>query len=305
MPEIMQIIFTALSLGSFYALAALGIGLLFGVIRIINFGYGSMITLGGYLLLAPSLAIPPQKFLGALPTVPLVISTVLIMAFAALVADRLVFRPLRSASPSTVVIASFAMGYVIQNLIIMFYGGRPKGVDLWSGLNQPFFITDSVSVPTLQIVITACTTIILVLLTVFLRLTPTGVQMRAAAEDMDMARVLGVNSNRVMGLALGLSGGLAGIAALFNVAQKGVLDYEMGVTLMIYGFVSTVVGGLGSLPGAVAGAYVIGIASVIISNILPSELRGFRDAFLFALIALILVARPKGLFPPANSRERV
>lgn len=303
--EILQVIITAVSLGSFYALAALGIGLLFGVLRLINFAHGDFITVGAFALIVPSAAPVATMLIGDFHFVPLIISVILVVVTLALVSYFLVFRPLENAPPATFMVASFAVGIFLQNVLLMIFGGRPKAAGLWSDLNMAIEISENVSVPQLQLIIIGVTLILLVLLTLFLRYTPIGVQMRAAAEDFRMARMLGVRANLVIAVAFVLSGALAGVMSLLLVTQTGVLSFRMGIPIMLFAFIATVIGGMGNLTGAVVGGYTVGIVSVVLQAILPEEMRGFRDAFVFGLVIVILVARPQGLVPSKAMRERI
>lgn len=301
----LQIIIDALSLGSFYALAALGIGLLFGVLRLINFAHGDFITVGAFALIVPSLAAESTLFIGNFHFIPLIVTIIVIVVVLALISEFAVFKPLREASPATLMIGSFALGYIIQNLIIMFYGGRPKAVGLWSSLNQGITLMEGVQVPQLQLIIIATTVLLMAALILFLKRTKFGVQMRAAAEDFRMARMLGVNATLVIRLAVGISGLLAAAVSLLFVVQTGVLDFRMGVPLMLFAFIATVIGGMGSLAGSVVGGYTVGIASILLQTFLPSQYRSFRDVFVFAIVIVILLVRPQGLVPSSVARERV
>jgi branched-chain amino acid transport system permease protein len=129
--------------------------------------------------------------------------------------------------------------------------------------------------------------------------------MRAAAEDFTMARMLGVRANRVILLAFAISGGLAGAIGLVLVVQTGTADIGMGLSVMLVAFIATVIGGLGSLTGAVVAGFLIGGASVAMQVILPLEARPFRDAFVYALVIVVLLLRPEGLFAPRSGRQRV
>ena len=139
----------------------------------------------------------------------------------------------------------------------------------------------------------------------FLRKTAYGIQMRAAAEDFRMARFLGVRANTVIALAFAISGLLAAVVALLLVTKTGVLDYRMGIPLVLVAFVATVVGGMGSIVGAVLGGFVIGFFTVILQAILPEGLRSARDAFVFGLVIFILVLRPQGLMQVRAMKQRV
>ena len=294
----------ALSLGSLYALAALGIGLLFGMLRLINFAHGDFITIGAFGLIVPSRNDMAIMAVGSLPVVLLVPAACAIVVAAALLSDRLVFRPLRTASAPTLMVASFSVGYIIQNTILVTYGARPKTIDLWSSLGEQLHF-GAVRVPRLEVVTIAVTLVLLATLTAFLKRTRYGVQIRAAAEDFLMARYLGVRANLAIGVAFALSGILAAIVSLLFVSETGTLTNVMGVPLMLYAFIATVVGGMGSLVGAVVGGYTVGFLAVMLQAYLPDGLRSFRDAFVFATIVFVLLLRPAGIIPTKALVQRV
>lgn len=305
MAFIIQVVVDGLSLGSFYALAALGIGLLFGVLKLINFAHGDFITVGAYALIIPSAATQATLFIGdfhPLILIPCIIGIVVVLA---LISEFVVFRPLRDASPATLMIGSFALGFILQNIIIMIYGGRPKAVGIWSDLNQGVQLMDGVQVPQLQLIIIGVTILLMVLLVLFLKRTKYGIHMRAAAEDFRMARMLGVEANRVIMLAVAISGMLAAAVSMLFVVQTGILDFRMGVPLMLFAFIATVIGGMGSLLGAVVGGFTVGFLSILLQTFLPSEYRVFRDVFVFAIVIVILLVRPQGLVLSSATKERV
>ena len=300
----LQLLFDALALGGIYAVAALGIALIFGVMRLVNFAHGQFIACAVFALILPSTDALAVLGLGVLPG-PILIP--LMLAFGAglaVAAEALVFRPMRNASPVALMVGSFALGVALQNLLLVLYGGRPKAVSLWAELGQPVQI-GSASVPLLQLIVIAAVGVILVGLAVMLRKTRIGLEMRAAAEDFTMARMLGVRSNRVISMAFALSGALAAVVALVLVAQTGVADVRMGGQIMLIAFIATVVGGMGSLSGAVAAGLAIGAASAFLQAGLPAEVRPFRDAFLYGGVILVLLFRPQGLFAPVGARPRV
>lgn len=305
MEIVVQTIISSLSLGSFYALGALGIGLLFGVLRLINFAHGDFIAVGGFSLIVPATAVVAIPLLLDFHPVLLIICVVGVVIVWALASYFLLFRHIQTAPPAVLMIASVALSFSIQNLIIMIYSGRPKAVGLWPELTGVIELSGKLQVPILQLVIVAVTWILLILLTLFLQRTPIGVEMRAAAEDFRMARMLGVNATRVIALAFVISGALAGIMALMYHTQTGILNFRGGVFLMLYAFIATVIGGMGSLIGAVVGGYVVGIVSTVLIAVLPEGIRGFRDAFVFGLVVVILLARPQGLVPTRAFKERV
>jgi len=239
-----------------------------------------------------------------LPVVLLVPAACAIVVAAALLSDRLVFRPLRTASAPTLMVASFSVGYIIQNTILVTYGARPKTIDLWSSLGEQLHF-GAVRVPRLEVVTIGVTLVLLAALTAFLKRTRYGVQIRAAAEDFLMARYLGVRANLAIGVAFALSGILAAVVSLLFVSETGTLTNVMGVPLMLYAFIATVVGGMGSLVGAVVGGYTVGFLAVMLQAYLPDGLRSFRDAFVFATIVFVLLLRPAGIIPTKALVQRV
>jgi branched-chain amino acid transport system permease protein len=301
---IVQHMIDALSLGSLYALAALGIGLIFGVLQLINFAHGDFISFGVYALIVPSTAAVATMLLGGLPWYLLIVSVAATVVLLALLSEFLVFRWLRTANPATLMISSFAFGYIVQNTLMILYTSRPKAINIWPNLmvNIDLF---GLYVPLLQIITLAVTIGLMVGLTLFLKKTSFGIQMRAAAEDFQMARLLGVRANRIISIAFAVSGLLAAAISLLFVAQTGITSIQLGVPLMLFGFIATVIGGMGSLVGAVVGGFTVGIMSVMLQILLPVEIRPFRDAFVFIAVILILVFRPEGLLRVKTSIERV
>lgn len=299
MIDFVQNLIDALSLGSLYALVALGIGLLFGILRLVNFAHGDFITLGAYALIVPSADVVATMFIGSWNWALVIPAVCAIVVVVALLTDVLVFRPLRRTSAPTLMIASFAVSYMIQNGVLMAYGARPKSANLWPGLTAQILV-GGVRVPLLQVVTIVTTLVLMGLLTLFLFRTRWGVQMRAAAEDFRMAQYLGVRGNFVIGLAFAVSGVLAAAVSLLFLAQTGSLSNVMGVPLALFAFVAVVVGGMGSLPGAVIGGFVLGLAEVASVAKLGSST---RDAVAFIVLFAILLLRPRGLLGRRRARE--
>jgi branched-chain amino acid transport system permease protein len=300
-----QLMVDALSLGSQYALVALGIGLIFGVMRMINFAQGDLIMLGAYALVIPTTADLAPPFIGKLPPVALIVTIIAITAGAGLLTERFAFRPLRrrEADGATLLISSFAVGYLFQNIVLFVHTGRPKSVSIFAGLTRQMEIA-GVRVALIDVVTICVTAFLLLLMLVFLRRLRWGIEIRAAAEDFTMARILGVRADAVIALAFAIAGALAGTLSILFVAKTGVLDFRMGVPLAIAGFVGTVIGGMGSVIGAVLGGLFLGVASSLLQALLPEMLRPGRDAFLYGLVILVLLMRPQGLFAGRSIGER-
>jgi branched-chain amino acid transport system permease protein len=304
MTAFLQIVFDALSLGSLYALGALGIALIFGVMRLVNFAHGDYIAFCVFAMLWPSIDAAAIVFAGNLPTVILIPLILAIGAGLSVLSEILVFRRFRNANPATMMIASFALGFVIKYFLLMLYSSRPKSIDLWSNLTQQIEIFGA-RIPPLQVITISTTIVILLALTAFLKRTRYGLEMRAAAENFTMARMLGVRANRVIMLAFALSGALAAAVGLILVTQTGTVDIQMGANLMLVAFVATVIGGLGSLPGAVVAGFLIGGLTSMMQAYLPPDARPFRDAFVYGAVIIMLIWRPNGLFAAKAAKQRV
>lgn len=294
MNALVQISVDALSLGGLYALTALGIGLIFSVMRLANFAHAELVTCAAYALFA----------LSAHPLVMAIAGSLVVAVAVAVLTERAAFRPLRSADPTTMMIASFTVSMLIQKLLVFALGSRPKSLDPAPVLSQAVWL-GSAQVSLLKLVTIAVCAVLLLALTLFLKRTSFGLQMRAAAENFTMARLTGVRANAVIVVAFAMSGVLAAVVALLFAAQSGFVQPRLGVPLMITAFVATVVGGMGSLPGAVIGGVLVGVVTTLLQAFLPPDLRPFREAFLFVFVILALLVKPNGLFPARGLKERV
>lgn len=299
-----QLFFDAASLGGIYAMAALGIALIFGVMNLVNFAHGQFIAFCVFAMIVPSTDAVAVMFIGALPAFLLVPAILAIGALLAVASEYVVFRRLRNADPVAMMIASFALGFVLQNALLAVYGGRPKAISLWPGLNTPVELLGA-RIPLLQVIVILTTILVVAGLALVLKKTRLGLEMRAAAENFTMARLLGVKANVVITGAFALSGALAAAVALIMATQTGVADVRMGGQIMLVAFIATVIGGLGSLPGAVLAGFLIGAVSVTLQSFLPLEARPFRDAFLYLLVIAVLLVKPQGLFANAQAKPRV
>ena len=284
----------AISLGSLYALFALGVALVFGIMGLINFAHGELIMAGGYALI----------YLGHPAWPILVLAMLAIVVALAIAIERVAFRPVRGANPITLLVTSFALSYLLQNLAQLIFGSIPRVTNLSTSLSESFTI-GSVSVPKLDVVTVGVTILLLVALTLFLNRTRLGVQMRAAAENFWMARALGVRANTVIATAFALSGVLAGTAAILLVAQTAVVTPTMGSSPVLVAFIATILGGMGSLRGAVLGGFVLGIITVALQAYLPLELRYYRDAFAYGAVIAMLLLRPQGLIVAKSVVTRI
>ncbi|QYX55746.1 branched-chain amino acid ABC transporter permease [Roseovarius sp. SCSIO 43702] len=278
----------ALALGGTYALLALGLAVVFSIMGLINFAHGELMTISGYTLMYAGAAGLPFAV-----SVPLAILAAMVAAVAM---ERIAFRPVRNASGATMLITSFAVAMILQVLFQNLISARSQAVLL------PDFLSDSVRVGGFvigvnKIVAIVATVVMLIFLDRFMNKQKTGIAMRAAAEDFAVARLMGIRANTVIAGAFALSGLLAGVAAVLWVSQRASVDPLMGFTPVLKAFIAAILGGLGSLRGAVAGGFALGFIEVYLAAFLPQEMQEFRDPIGLGLVVLILLIRPNGLIP--------
>lgn len=276
----------AVSLGGTYALLALGLAMIFSIMGMINFAHGELMTITGYALLF--LASAGLPFLLAIPL------AILCAMLAAMLMERIAFRPVRGASAATMLVTSFSVAVILQVCFQNFISTRPQPVPL------PAFFASSINlgqmtVGVTQLISIVTTLVMLIGLNLFLKHTLLGLAMRAAAVDFPVTRLMGVRGNAVISGAFAISGLLAGVAGLLWVAQRVSVDPLMGFTPVLKAFIAAILGGLGSLTGAVAGGFVLGFTEIYLSAFLPDDLLPFQDALALGLVILILIFKPEGL----------
>lgn len=284
MSTVVQDAVNALNLGSLYALYALGISMVFGILRLINFAHYSLIMAGGYAMVLTA---------GA-PLLIRVAITVAVCVGLAVMLDVVAFRPVRGANPTTMLITSFAVSFVLASVAETLFGSLPRSTTVHRGLQSSFTFGD-VYLPRINVVTLLVTASLLGALSLFLTRTTMGLQMRAAAEDFSTARLLGVRANRVISVAFAISGILAAAVAILLLGTSGQVTPLFGLTAVLFGLVAAVAGGLDNLKGAAVGGFALGIASQLLQRFLPLELRPYRDAFLFVGVFVFLVVRPQGM----------
>jgi branched-chain amino acid transport system permease protein len=297
-----QTLIDAGALGSVYALMAVGIGLVFGVLRLVNFAYGQLVMAGAYTLALTN---------GWNPAVSIVTCFAVVIGLT-LTMELAAFRPLRNASPATMLVATFAISFLLQAIALLKFGALGKTVGTLTGLNRP--IGDGqLIVRWIWIVAIVVAAVALAALLLLLNRTPIGLHMRAAAADFRTARLLGVRANAVITFAVLLSGVLAATVAVILTAESPYVtsDYALKDTIIV--LVGVVVGGLDRLWSATLGGFAIGFATGALGGFLPSTGKWpftssvYLDSAVFALVVLVLLVRPDGLFVARRRRavERV
>jgi branched-chain amino acid transport system permease protein len=291
----LQQLIDAVALGALYGLVAVGIGLVFGIMRLINFAYGEIITAGGYTL----------AYLSGQSAVVAILACVAVCVGLALVQERVAFRPLRSASPATMLVATFAVSFLLQNVYLLSFGSRGKAVSTLGGLNTAIDV-GSLRIRWISLVALIVAAALLVGTTVLLNRTSIGLHMRAAAADFRTARILGVRADRVIVFSFALSGFLAAAVSVLLTVQNPLVTPDYGVSVTIFALVGVVVGGLDRLVSATLGGFAIGFATSFVGARLSTSSSVYLPSVIYGAVILVLLLRPAGLFAPGKSAaERV
>ncbi|MDX6488248.1 MAG: branched-chain amino acid transport system permease protein [Gaiellaceae bacterium] len=283
-----QTLSDALGLGAIYALMAVGIGLVFGVLRLVNFAYGQLVMAGAYTL----------AFTSGWPVVASIVACFAVVVALSLAMDRAVFRPLRGQSPAVMLVTTFAIAFVLQAIALIVdlrdntIGEIASSV---APLNRSVSV-GGVDVRKITIVAVVVAALALALLALLLTRTTIGLHTRAAASDFRTARLLGVRANRVIAFAALLSGLLAATVSVLLTVQTPFVSPDFALRDTIVVLVGVVVGGIDRLWTATLGGFTIGFASGVINGALPTDKTVYLPSAVFALVILVLLLRPAGLF---------
>ena len=290
-----QFIIDVLSLGGAYALMALGLVIVYGILRLVNFAYGELIMVAGY-----------SMFLvggSGLPWLVMAVVAVIMAVLTGIATDYVAFRPVRAKSVTAVLITSFAFSTLLQNAALLFISPRPQTVPLPGLFSQTVTIGGAIT-PLRNLITIAAAVILLALFAFLMRRTVLGIAMRAAATNFTMARMLGVPANLIISSAFAISGFLAGVVGLLWIGRIGTVVPGIGLEPLLVAFIATVIGGMRSLSGAVIGGFLLALIDTSLNYTLSQDLLKFRDAFTFGLVILILLWRPEGLIKGPASGAR-
>jgi branched-chain amino acid transport system permease protein len=286
MTAFIQHVVDALSVGSTYALLALGLTLVFSVMNLINFAYGMMLVWSGYIAM------------GAINAgVPFVLTVPVVIIFATLLSVAIgwvAFRPFIGAPPITLLITSFGVLLVIQYIAIVIYGEGPRILQLPALFSKDAHI-GAIRVPVLELITIGTGIVVVALFYALLQRTSFGAQLRAAAESPNVARLMGVKPDRVLMIAFAISGAIAGVVGLLWFAKVGALTPRSDLNPTIEAFIAVVLGGLGSIRGALLGGLALGALETLMDVALPNSALGYEQAIVFAVVIALLILRPSGL----------
>lgn len=296
MAEFLQLVVNALSLGSLHALIALGLIMVFGILKLVNFAYGELIMVAGYTWFV---------FQGSwMPLVLILLLAIGMVVFTSVATERIAFRPVRSGSMNAMLITSFAVSTVLQSSALVFISPRPSviNVPVWF---HTYINIGPVHIPLSNIIILGVSAVTLLSLMLIMQKTRLGITLRAAADDFRMLQLLGVRADKVIATAFAISGVLAGIAGVLWISRIGAVSPTIGMAPLLIAIIAIVVGGMNSLQGAIVGGFFMGALHVAMQTFLPQDLLAFRDAFIFGVVILVLVFRPEGIIKGRFQTERV
>ncbi len=284
--EFMQQMVNGFSLGSMYALIAIGYTMVYGVLRLINFAHGDIMMVGAFL-----------GYFGMaileLPFVAAVILAVIGSALLGMLTDKVAYRPLRSAPKISLLITAIGISFFLENIFNVLFGGTPRPFPVPEYLEQIInvggliFSAASLMVPVVTLVLLAC------ILWVLYK-TKYGMAIRALAFDVNTVNLMGIDANKIIMLVFGMGSALAAVGGIFWAVNYPSVEPMMGVLIGLKAFAAAVVGGIGSVGGAVIGGFIIGFTEVVVVAFLP-EYGGYKDAFAFVLLILVLLFKPSGI----------
>ena len=283
----LQVQVDAIGLGAVFALMAVGIGLVFGVMRLVNFAYGQLIMAGAF-----ALAYASDRDWPVGVGIALCFAVVLALSLAM---ERVVFRPLRTQSAAVMLIATFAVAFLLQSIALLWFGPLGKTATSLVQLNRPVEV-GGVEIRKITIVAIVTAVVCLALLVLLLNRTSIGLHMRAAAIDAQTARLLGVRANLVSTVSVLIAGALAAVVAVMLTVQFPTVTPTFALQETILVLAGVVVGGMTRLLSATLGGFLIGYVSGLLGGALPSSQSQYLPSFLFGLVILVLLIRPDGLF---------
>ena len=276
MAKFIQSLANGLNLGSIYALTALGYTMVYGIIRMINFAHGDFIMVGGFTLFY---VIPGMLKLG-LPAWFAVFAAIIVCVCVGVLTEQIAYKPVRGQGSTTALITALGMSLVLENGALVIFGSAPRNV-------PPMFDLPAVSFLTLVIGL-----VMMLLLTLFIKHTKLGKAMRAVPEDKIASTLVGINVNKIITATFAIGSGLAAVASMMYTTSYVSIKNELGITLGLKAFVAAVLGGIGSVPGAMIGGLLLGIIEIMVKVYM---LPGTYEAVTYLILIVVLLVRPTGL----------
>jgi len=286
--------------GSIYALIALGYTMVYGIVQLINFAHGEIYMIGGFV----ALILGGYFFALGLPVpLVLVLSVVFAVVFSSafgFTVERLAYRPLRNKPRLSALISAIGISMILQNFVLLMQ--TEKYLPFPSYLPEiGFLLPVREYVNSTQFIILVTTAVIMILLTMLIKFTRVGKAMRATAQDKDMAQLVGININQVISVTFVIGSALAAVGGVLICSYMGQINYYIGFVAGIKAFVAAVLGGIGSIPGAVLGSFILGWTESLGTGYISSD---YEDAFAFIILILILILKPAGVLGK-NQKQKV
>lgn len=283
-----------LSLGGVYALIALGYTMVYGIAKMLNFAHGDIIMVGGYVIYVIMLRLSG----GAIPAVLAALAACCLLGVTV---EKVAYKPLRGASPLAVLITAIGVSYCLESLAQIIFSSDPKTVIISDALNNRVGI-GSFSISYATLLTLGVTIVIMVALTLYIKFSKTGRAMVATSEDRGAAQLMGVNVNKIITITFAIGSVLAGVASAFYLIKTPTVTNTMGAMPGIKAFTAAVIGGIGSIPGAMLGGILLGVLECF-SNSVPA-LAPYTDAIEFGILTILLLVRPNGILGKKR-REKV
>ena len=278
-----------ISLGGIYAMIALGYTMVYGIAKMLNFAHGDIIMVGGYTVLV---------FLAINPILAIAASVIFCVLLGVLV-EKVAYKPLRTASPLAVLITAIGVSYLLQSLAQIIFGSASKYVII---AELGILTIGKLAISYATLITLACSTIIMIMLTMFVKYTKTGRAMVAVSEDKDAARLMGININFIITITFAIGSALAALAGVFSLMRVPSITPTYGALPGIKAFTAAVIGGIGSIPGAMLGGILLGVVECICNSI--PKLAPYTTAIEFSILIIILLVKPTGILGKKR-REKV
>ena len=283
MKNLLEQLINGLSTGSIYALIALGYTMVYGIAKMINFAHGDIIMVGAYALYVAVLTLH-------VPVIPAVLITIAVCAVLGITVEKVAYKPLRKAPPLAVLITAIGVSYLLQNLALLIFNATP--IPFQSVIKVPSVKIGGLTISGITLVTMAIMLISMILLTLFINKTKAGSAMRAVSEDKGAAELMGINVNQTISMTFAIGSALAAEAGILYICQYQSLRPTLGALPGIKAFVAAVLGGIGSVPGAMLGGILLGVIESLGKAYISTEL---SDAIVFGVLVVVLLVKPSGL----------
>ena len=289
--EIIETLINGLSSGGTYAMIALGYTMVYGIAKMLNFAHGDIIMVGGYMIFV-TMAVTGSPIIG-------IIAAILFCMLLGITIEKVAYKPLRGASPLAVLITAIGVSYLLQSTAQMIFGSAPKMVIIADLGN---ITVGSLKIPVYTVITLICSFAVMIALNLFVKYTKVGRAMIAVSEDRGAAQLMGINVNGIIMITFAIGSALAALAGFFMLMKSPSLSNTLGAMPGIKAFTAAVIGGIGSIPGAMAGGILMGVVEAVSFKI--PAIAPYTDAIEFLILIIILLVKPSGLLGKVR-REKV